>query len=68
MCAECHGTLRIISGGGKRNRPRWGCPRNFNRATCPNGLSERNDLVEARLLAGLQEAVLQPGVVDYALS
>ena len=30
-------------------------------------LKERQDLLESRLLAGLQEAVLQPHVIDYTL-
>jgi len=60
--------LRIITGHGKNNHPRWGCPLNFNRGTCPNNLRERNDRVEDRLLAGLQESVLQPEAVQYALA
>jgi site-specific DNA recombinase len=68
VCAECGGRLTIITGAGKKNHPRWGCPRNFNRGTCSNSLREQNDRVEARLLAGLQEAVLQPEAVEYALA
>jgi hypothetical protein len=65
--AECGGKLRIITGHGKNNPPRWGCPLNFNRGTCPNTLRERNDRLEPYLLAGLQESVLQPEAVQYAL-
>ena len=67
MCSECGGKLRIITGHGKNNHPRWGCPLNFNRGTCLNTLRERNDQVESHLLAGLQESVLQPEAVQYAL-
>jgi site-specific DNA recombinase len=67
ICSECGGKLRIITGHGKNNHPRWGCPLNFNRGTCPNTLRERNDQVESHLLAGLQESVLQPEAVQYAL-
>jgi site-specific DNA recombinase len=67
VCAECGGKLRIITGHGKNNHPRWGCPLNFNRGTCPNTLRERNDRVEPYLLAGLQESVLQPEAIDYVL-
>jgi site-specific DNA recombinase len=67
ICAECGGKLRIITGHGKNNHPRWGCPLNFNRGTCPNTLRERNDRVEPYLLSGLQESVLQPEAVQYAL-
>ena len=67
ICSECGGKLRIITGHGKNNHPRWGCPLNFNRGTCLNTLRERNDRVEPYLLAGLQESVLQPEAVQYAL-
>ena len=69
FCAECGGKLRIVSGSGKGRRMPWyGCPRHFNRGTCPNGLTERRDRLEARLLNGLQKAVLRPEVVDYTLA
>jgi site-specific DNA recombinase len=68
ICAECGGKLRIITGHGKNNHARWGCPLNFNRGTCPNTLRERNDQVEPYLLTGLQESVLQPEAVQYALA
>jgi site-specific DNA recombinase len=67
VCSECGGNLTIISGHGKLGHARYGCPRNFNRGTCTNDLKERHDRLEARLLEGLQEAVLQPHVIDYTL-
>ena len=51
----------------KSANPRWGCPGNFSRGTCPNSLRERNEYVEAQLLEGLQQSVLQPEVLEYAL-
>jgi site-specific DNA recombinase len=68
VCASCGGTLTIVSGSGKRNLPRYGCPRHFDRGTCTNNLTERQDRLESRLPEGLQRAVLQPEVVDYVLS
>ena len=68
ICSECGGRLRVVCGHGKRRHPRYGCPRHFERGTCSNGLRERQDRLEARLLEGLQKAVLQPEVIDYALS
>ena len=67
ICTECGGKLRIITGHGKNNHPRWGCPLNFNRGTCLNTLRERNDRVEPYLLTGLQKSVLQPEAAQYAL-
>lgn len=67
VCAECGGRLAIITGSRKNDHPRWGCPRNFSRGTCSNSLRERNEYVEAQLLAGLQRAVLQPDAMEYAL-
>jgi hypothetical protein len=66
-CAECGGHLAIITGSRKNDHPRWGCPRNFSRGTCANNLLERNEHVEAQLIAGLQQSVLQPEAVEYVL-
>ena len=68
VCASCGGNLTIVSGSGKRNLPRYGCPRHFNRGTCTNSLTERQDRLESSLLEGLQQAVLQPDVADYVLA
>ncbi len=68
ICGECGGRLAIITGSRKHDHPRWGCPRNYSRGTCANSLRERNDRIEPRLLEGLQEAVLQPEALEYALA
>ncbi len=65
VCAECGARLVAI---GKKGHARYGCSRNFYRGTCKNNLRERRDRLEARLLEGLQKAVLQPAAVDYALA
>ena len=67
-CGECGASIVIVSGrSGKRN-PRYGCPQNFYRGACTNNLKERHDWLENRLLAELQEAVLKPEAIDYALA
>ncbi len=66
-CSECGGRLTVICGHGKKNHRRYGCSRNFNHGTCSNGLRERQDRIETRLLEGLQKTVLHPDVVDYTL-
>jgi site-specific DNA recombinase len=67
VCAECGGRLAIITGSRKNDHPRWGCPRNYSRGTCANDLRERNEYVEEQLLGKLQESVLQPEAMEYAL-
>ena len=54
-------------GRGKGGHPSYGCPRNFYRGACANQLKERADWLEDRLLSKLQEAVIQPDAIDYAL-
>ena len=66
-CAECGGRLTLICGHGKKSRRRYGCARNFHRGTCSNSLREREDRIEGRLLAGLQQTVLQPKIAEYAI-
>ena len=59
--------MNIVSGTGKRAYSRYGCPMHALRGTCPNDLTERSEILEDRLLQKLQEAVLRPEVVEYAL-
>ena len=66
-CGSCGVNLIIVSGRGKLNHPRYGCPQNFNRGACTNGVKERADALEAMLFAELQNAVLQPEAVDFAI-
>jgi len=48
---------------------RWpvGCPINFNRGACQNGVKQRADEIEARLFSDLQNAMLQPEAIEYAI-
>lgn len=66
-CAVCGGNLVITSGRSRRGHRRYGCSLHFYRGTCPNGLQIRKDWLEQKLLAGLQDAVLQPAAVKYAV-
>ncbi|MGB6395391.1 MAG: recombinase family protein [Bradyrhizobium sp.] len=67
-CGSCGANLVIVTGRTKGAHPKYGCPQNFYRGTCPNGLKERSDWLEDRLLSELQQAVMRPEVVDYAIS
>src|SRR5207247_5417165 len=66
-CGMCGASLTIVSGRGKHNHPRYDCPQNANRGACSNGLKERADFLEERLLSQLQNAVLQPEAIEYAV-
>lgn len=68
-CSECGGSLVIVSGKGKGHADsQYGCLNNANRATCKNDTRIRRDVLEAQLLAHLQNEVLQPEVIEYALN
>jgi len=67
ICAECGGRLAVIIGSRKNDHPRWGCPRNYSRGHAAIAFRERNEYVEAQLLEGLQQSVLQPEALEYAL-
>ena len=66
-CGMCGAKLVIVTGRGKNGHPRFGCPQNFYRGSCSNRPKERRDLIENRLLAGLQASVLHPQAIDYAV-
>lgn len=66
-CGCCGGRMSIVSGAGKRAYAKWGCASHHYRGTCENDLTERNEVLEERLLTSLQEQVLRLQVVDYTL-
>jgi cell division protein FtsB len=66
-CGVCGNNLTIVSGRGKSGHPRYGCPYHANRGACSNGLRERADVLEERLFSQLQDAVLRPDAIDYAV-
>ena len=66
-CGECGADLAIVTGRGPGRRPKYGCPQNFYRHACENSLKERQDRLEERILAELQDNVLQHTVINFAL-
>ncbi len=69
-CSECGGSITIVSGRcRKRGDSRYGCSMHAQRgdSVCKNDLLVRRLDLERQLLAGLQERVLHPDVVDYTL-
>jgi site-specific DNA recombinase len=67
-CGECGGNLVIGTGGGTHVHKKYVCANYFNRGTCGNDLYIRRDVLEERLLGRLQSELLQPEVIDYAVS
>jgi hypothetical protein len=60
--------VAAISFSGKnRADGQYGCTDNANRGTCKNDTRIRRDVLEAQLLAHLQNEVLKPEVIEYAL-
>ncbi len=59
--------LAVVTGRRKGGHGKYGCPQNFYRGACSNRLKEHADVVENRLLIGLQRSVLRPEVVEYAI-
>jgi site-specific DNA recombinase len=66
-CGVCGANLIVVTGRGKNGHQRYGCPQNFNRGACSNGLKERGDVLEERLFSELQNAVLRPEAIEYAV-
>ncbi len=67
-CGECGANLVIGTGGGTHVHKKYVCTNYFNRGTCQNNLYIRRDVLEERLLRRLQSELLQPEVIDYAMS
>jgi site-specific DNA recombinase len=55
-CGECGG------GFSKRSQHHYGCSNARNRGTCKNMLTIRRDLLEASVLAGLKDSLMDPAL------
>jgi len=69
-CAECGGSITLVSGRGRNGADRYGCSLHHQRGVtvCSNSLLVRRDELEESLLKGLSESVLKTEVVDYAVA
>ena len=56
-CGECGG------GFSKRSQHHYGCSNARNRGTCKNMLTIRRDVLEASVLAGLKDSLMDPALV-----
>ena len=66
-CGECGHNLTVVTGRSESGHGRYGCPINFKRGACANRLKQRADEIESSLLTGLQDAVLRPEEVEFAV-
>ena len=66
-CGECGSSVVIISGGGKRGYVKYGCHARKHTGVCDNDLLIRQDRLEEQLLAAIEERVLTPVMIDYAV-
>jgi site-specific DNA recombinase len=67
-CGECGANLIIATGGGTHRHKKYACSPRFNCRGCENDLYIRRDDLEDLLLGKLQSEILQPEVVDYAVT
>jgi site-specific DNA recombinase len=67
LCGQCGSRLVIVSGWGKRGYAKYGCPSHRYKGVCGNRLTIRQDRLEAQLLGALEERILTPQMLDYAL-
>jgi site-specific DNA recombinase len=69
-CSVCGANISVVSGRWrKRKDVVYGCPMNANRGctVCPNNVRIQRNVLETQMLAGLQEKVLHPEVIEYTL-
>jgi site-specific DNA recombinase len=70
QCADCGASITVVSGcWAKRQDVRYGCSLHYSRGlgACGNNLLIARRELETKLLAGLQEKVLHPDVVEYTI-
>ncbi|MCU1325788.1 MAG: pinR [Bryobacterales bacterium] len=66
-CGDCGSRMVIVSGSGKRGYVKYGCPSHRYRGTCVNAMTIRRDRLESQLLGCLNDRVLCPEMVEYAV-
>jgi site-specific DNA recombinase len=68
-CGECGANLSILTSRGKNNKAAaYGCPHHANRGVCFNNLYQRRDAIEAQLLEGLRDRLLDNSAIEDIFS
>jgi hypothetical protein len=57
----------ICAGGGKRGYVKYGCHAHKHNGMCGNKLMIRQDRLEEQLLSAIQQRILNPDTIDYAV-
>jgi site-specific DNA recombinase len=70
QCGRCGGSVTLVSGRWSTEAQQYGCSMHHQRGdtVCSNSLKIRRDKLEARLLRGLQDAVLHEESIDYIVA
>ncbi len=66
-CGNCGSSVVIISGGGKRGYVKYGCHAHKHSGVCDNNWTIRRDRLEAQLLGAIEQRLLDPVILDYAV-
>jgi len=66
-CGECGSSMVICAGGGKRGYVKYGCHAHKQSGICDNKLMIRQDRLETQLLAAIEQRLLNPTTLDYAV-
>lgn len=67
-CSECGSNLTVLAARGRDRRiSYYGCPGHLNRGICSNNKYVRRDLLEERLLQGVQAELANDAVLPYVL-
>lgn len=68
-CGECGGSITLVGGRAKTSRSVYGCSLHAQRgdSVCMNGLTIQRQLLEERILSGLQDRVLREEFIDYVI-
>lgn len=66
-CGECGANLVIVNGYNS-GRLRYGCPQNYQRGACGNGLREEKEVIERGLFAGIREQIFAAGAIESLVS
>ena len=66
-CGPCGGSFVICAGGGKRGYVKYGCHTHKQSGMCDNKLMIRQDRLEAQLLAAIEQRLLNPANLEYAV-
>jgi site-specific DNA recombinase len=68
VCGQCGGAMVICTGGGKRGYVKYGCHDHKHTGVCGNKLMIRQDRLESQLLSTIEQRILNPVTLDYAVS